>query len=143
MYVILPTDKNPQLLAVFIQYNHVSWRLSVQPSIIWNPYANHLGPMSDDTTVICILYGQSPGGANIYCKSCPGLDHYCWGWQLATGRFLSQMIKKSVLPCFGPRVMSISRVEAGQGQLFAGRGSLLFRWAGRVSLIWILLLMMK
>ena len=34
----------------------------MQPSIIWNPYANHLGPMSDDTTVICILYGQSPGG---------------------------------------------------------------------------------
>ena len=37
---------------------------------------------------------SKPGGANIYCKSCPGLDHYCWSWQLATGRFLSQMIKK-------------------------------------------------
>ena len=31
-----------------------------------------------------------------------------------------------VLPCFAPPVLSISRVEAGQGLLFAGRDSLLF-----------------
>ena len=44
---------------------------------------------------------------------------------------------QSVLPCFAPPVLSISRVEAGQGLLFAGRGSLLFRWPGQASLIWI------